>query len=170
MSNRGLLGVVIMKLLKVGYLFGWPINTIFGTYRMKFKQIDIKNIEAILAEEDVVAPYGDWMLLAATNLGKIIQKSPRNYRNYGPYWYRIKRILIAYGFDYSEEFEGDIIDESTPDHVVLASGIMLSAQLASDAVFSNIHYIESDEDSPFKYVLEDEELELLIMEKAAASL
>jgi hypothetical protein len=137
---------------------------------MKYKQADIQQVEAILAEDGIAAPYGDWMKTAVVNLGAIIQKAPRNYRNYGPFWYRIKRMLIAYGFDYEEEFEGDIVADSIPDHVVLASGIMLSAQLASGAVFSNIHPIEDDEGGSSEYVLEDEELELLIMEKAAVNL
>jgi len=137
---------------------------------MKFKEPDSGQIEEALAEDGVVAPYGEWMKTAVVNLGVIIQKFPRNYRNYGPYWYRIKRMLIAYGFDYEEDFEGDIIATTTPDHVVLAAGIMLSAGNASGAVFSNTHQLDDGEGGVFSYVLEDAEMEAMLLENAAKSL
>lgn len=137
---------------------------------MKFKKPDTALIEDMLADDGVVAPYGEWMRTAIINLGVIIQKSPRNYRNYGPYWYRIKSMLVAYGFEYETENDGDIIPASTPDHVVLAAGIMLSASNAAGAVFSNSHQLDDGEGGTSLYVLEDAEMEAAMLEHSAKAL
>ncbi|MBL4796931.1 MAG: hypothetical protein JKY50_05930 [Oleispira sp.] len=136
---------------------------------MRFKQPNVETIEEALAAEGVDAPYGDWIKKVITNLNTIIEKSPRNYRNYGPYWYRVKRLLIANGFDYEDDFEGGIIAPSIPDHAALASAIMMSASNAANATFSNTHQLDDGEGGLFSYVLEDAELEVKILECAVIS-
>ncbi|MDR1856366.1 MAG: hypothetical protein LBR22_04310 [Desulfovibrio sp.] len=116
-----------------------------------------------------------WLAAMANGYARIIRKSPRQYRMFGPYWWGVKRIMLSQGVtDFGTGFDAAMeaeMDCGNPVENMLAAYAFAEKSLAWGRQYSSIHMIPakvegSDDDDPewedIEYLLADEDVEAIV--------
>lgn len=89
-----------------------------------------------------------------------LQKDPRRYRDYGPYWWALKDALKAGGYELGDQSDPLIKlayqGESAEETLIMADEFR-TAYLASNAIYTNQFMLDAG--SPDFYILFDEDME-----------
>lgn len=89
-----------------------------------------------------------------------LQKDPRRYRDYGPYWWALKDELKAGGFELGDQSDPLIKrayqGESGEETLIMADELR-TAYLASNIIYSNQFLLDAN--SPDFYTLFDKDME-----------
>lgn len=89
-----------------------------------------------------------------------LQKDPRRYRDYGPYWWALKDAMNAGGYtlgDQSDPLIKRFYQGDTPEETLIAADEFRTAYLASNIVYTNQFLLDAG--SPDFYTLYDADME-----------
>ena len=111
--------------------------------------------------------------IAAT--ASLLKRDPRRYRAYGPYWWILKKTMIAHGVtDFGEHVDAhwaELCDYGSDFYNLLAAWLYQDTALDNGLIYSNAHTVaympqtEGMEHDVDEYVLADDEMELLGFEQ-----
>lgn len=127
-------------------------------------KFDKDTIKALVAERAAgLRANRGFSNLLAFGLGAVaerLQKDPRRYRDYGPYWWALKDALKAGGYELGDQSDPLIKrvyqGESAEETLVMADEFR-TAYLASNVIYSNQFLLDAD--SPDFYTLFDADME-----------
>lgn len=133
----------------------------------------IESLKTLKAE---ATDYGriseaDWRAKMAKTLAGIISQNPIRYRAYGPYWWLLKKELIANGitmFGETVDAEGfEMCDYGDATYNLLAAWAYGEYAMDLGLIYSNEHNIDAIEDDDTEphsrvYVIADDEVERLM--------
>lgn len=90
-----------------------------------------------------------------------LAKDPRRYLDYGPYWWALKDLLIAAGYDLGSASDSMIKKTyigATPQQTIVAADEFRNDYLKSQFIYSNKHMLD-DANPEWMYVLFDADME-----------
>lgn len=99
-----------------------------------------------------------WFDLVISNIDKQLMKSPMSYRNYGPYWWNLKKILQKEFLNDQDCYEGDIEIMTADEYDYGEKGLNIIAAL----LYVNIVKVNDFENSEIHengYIIEDMDME-----------
>ncbi|PPY04496.1 peptide-binding protein [Cronobacter sakazakii] len=113
-------------------------------------------------EEEFITGY-------LAGLLSVLEKDPRQYRGYGPYWWPLKALLTARGIN----IRGDALELGTLQHYTLASpALTLCAawayqqeRFAEGKIRTASHQLDLPDGDTYAYELIDDGMEELIQSK-----
>lgn len=117
----------------------------------------------------------DWVKENCRIVHKIVARDPKRYRAYGPYWWIVKRALIANGYDdFGDHVDAEWVEQcdyGKDFYNLIAAWMYQERALDFGLIYSNAHTVEFEpeedgmERDVGEYVLTDDEMELLGLEK-----
>ncbi len=127
-------------------------------------RFDKNMIKALVAERsaNLLANSGHCNLLSF-GVGVVAQrlsKDARRYRDYGPYWWALKAVMHANGYDFgkqSDPFISQAYRGETDEATLIMADEFRTMYLKSYIVYTNRFMLDAD--NPEFYVLYDEDME-----------
>ena len=105
---------------------------------------------------------------------KLLKNEPKRYRGYGPYWWILKKIMLAHGItDFGDHVDiewADLCDYGNDFHNLLAAWMYQDIAFENGLIYSNAHNVafepeaEGMEHDVAEYILADDEMELLAVQ------
>lgn len=135
----------------------------------------IQELEALkgTATNNGKTPKDEWIATITSSYRNVLKHDPRQYRSFGPFWWLLKRELIACGInDFGDHLDMEWIEIT--DYKDMMLNILAAwayAEFASEQqglLYSNTHsvtFIEDSGASTSEYTLIDEEMEVLAWKK-----
>ncbi|CAA0100480.1 Uncharacterised protein [BD1-7 clade bacterium] len=133
------------------------------------KEVLLKKRKRALSE---FASEAEWKDTLLTNLTKLLERNPKMYRSYGPYWWGIKRLLCEGGYAGFENVidpnQDYMIVYSTPADMITAAVVYSEVRGGSLGATTMHDWYARDGNAlaAFTYLLRDYELEALIYKDA----
>ena len=97
---------------------------------------------------------------------EILQREPRQYLSYGPYWWPLKRLLISAGYSsFGTEVLDDFADTMSYEKdelTIVACWAYSTTLLENGSIYSAFHVIPTKDGEGFDYELGDDEFEMIL--------
>lgn len=126
---------------------------------------DATDLAPLVAEARAEAG-GDFAPAFMQSVAKQIKSNPRLYRTFGPYWWVLKRELakasIGTNGDYVDAETANALDYGSTELNLAACYLAQQKNLETYFLYSNTTMVELISGETVDYVLEDQQLELLI--------
>ncbi|KJV08085.1 hypothetical protein [Methylocucumis oryzae] len=101
-----------------------------------------------------------------TNVGKILAKTPKTYRYFGPYWWSLKKLMIQHNIPGVDDFiDATLVEKTnlgTPELTCVAAWSFQEERISSMELPVNKVLLEDNDGNITEYVLNDEFMELRI--------
>ncbi len=123
--------------------------------------------ETLQPKLDEVQASGDWVPRYLSGLKAVINKNPLRYREYGPYWWLLKKALIDSGdLTFGDEIDREWFDILSYGSVEMNIAAAIAYEESRDAGQCNIyderHTLETEEGEPYEYVIADSDIESIL--------
>jgi hypothetical protein len=129
---------------------------------MPVEKLDLKDVEQAYNEMIISTGQtpGEWRNAVVKSIDETLMQSPLSYRNYGPYWWNLKKVLQKNFENEQDCYEGDIeiqtaisFDYGSDRNNIVAALLYVNAIRADVFENSEIHGVGID------YVIEDMDME-----------
>lgn len=105
---------------------------------------------------------GNFLDVAIGVIQRRLEKDPLRYRDYGPYWWALKKVLIAHGV-----YDSDVMDETmakeytyeTEEQTVTAADEFRSDYLKQYLIYTNRFDFVNEDGDIEEYLLSDPDME-----------
>lgn len=138
-------------------------------------KVDDAELEAMMAETlgETEMAAGELAAQYVQQLAALLERDPRQYRGYGPYWWPLKAMLIVGG---KAPFVGLDLERGTVEHythstadmTVCAAWAYQQDQIAGGHLYTADHPLELEDGDTYNYQLYDPNMERFIAEKYGA--
>ena len=113
----------------------------------------------------------DWREKFVKTFTTQLQKDPKQYRCFGPYWWLFKSILIKYGVEvFGDGLDAEWIenlDYGSDTYNLLASYAYYDRAFDMGLIYSNDHTIGYDDGESGTFTIADEDMETIVLSKGA---
>ena len=129
---------------------------------MAVEKIDLKDVEQVFKEmiDETGQTPEEWHNAVMKSIDETLMQNPLSYRNYGPYWWNLKRVLQKNLSNEQDCYEGDIeirtanqFDYGTDRNNIVAALLYVNTVRAETFENSELHGFGLD------YVIEDMDME-----------
>lgn len=130
-------------------------------------------LESILSNARGSLSEDAWVSKISAAIADSLSRNPGLYVNFGPWWFSVKNILLAKGYDkFGILIQGDVasIYQMSRDALTLCAAVLYQdVRTDEGVVYSREHVLEvnesADDSEPYAYVLEDDEVDRLIQQR-----
>lgn len=131
------------------------------------------HLELILSDARGSLSEDAWASRVCTTISDSLTRQPGLYAAFGPWWFSVKSILLAKGYDkFGILIQADVasIYQMSRDALTLCAAVLYQdARTDSGMVYSREHVLEvnesADDSEPYTYVVEDDEVDRLIQQR-----
>ncbi|HAV1601567.1 TPA: olxA [Enterobacter hormaechei subsp. xiangfangensis] len=132
-----------------------------------------EHIEKILTMARGVLSEDAWVSQMSSVIVDNLTRNPALYAAFGPWWYAVKNILLAKGYDnFGILIQSDVfsIYQMNRDALTLCAAVLYQDTRTDEGiVYSREHVLEvnenADDSEPYTFVLEDDEVNRLIQQR-----
>lgn len=116
----------------------------------------------------------EWLGNILVSLNENLQRQPKIYVSFGPWWHAIKNILIKYGYDsYGQLIQIDVaaIYQMSRDALTVCAGLLYhSDRIDGGMIYNREHMLEinesADDTEPYPFTIEDGEMDRLVQQRS----
>lgn len=129
---------------------------------MKIWKPEEQDLRAGIAEAGALS---GWEVLYVNRLAAVILKDPLRYRNFGPYWWALKRAMIDQGIlEFGDEIDlesFEAIDYGSTELNVAAAYAYEDARHSGNLnIYDDTHILQGDNGEVVEYVISDSGVEI----------